>query len=87
MAHILNTMVRVEKCCHSVEKVLVLVKVLLLANQVQFELAANVLIFQGLIVANVLHQLVEHSVGVLASEHPLGWVPLCIAHSVRPSRV
>lgn len=62
-------------------------QILLFANQVQFELAANVLIFEGLVVANVFHQLVEHSIGVLASEHPLCWVPLRITHCVGPSLV
>ena len=51
-----TTVVRVEESSHSIEQILVLVQVGLLIDQMQFELLTNVLVFQLLICADVVHQ-------------------------------
>ena len=52
--------VRVKQGCHCVQQVLVLLKVLLLPDQMQLEASSDVRIFQLFICAQVLHQFLQH---------------------------
>ena len=58
-------MVSVEEGGHGVEEVLVPVQVLFLLNQLKFELGANRLILKGVVVLNVVYQLLEKVAGVV----------------------
>lgn len=63
--HIFHSMVRVEESSHCVEQILVPVKVLFLFNELQFEASAHRLILQGVVVLNVVNQLLEQVVAVV----------------------
>jgi len=60
----LHAVLRVEQGSHRIQKILVLVEVVLLSNQIKFELLANVLVLELLVGADVLHELLEHGVRV-----------------------
>ena len=56
---VLHSMVGVEQSRHSVEEILVSVKVLFLLNQLQFELRAHGLVLERVVILNVVDQFLQ----------------------------